>query len=99
MDISWTQLKGKGRLVTYTEVYQPIMEEYRGMVPYLTGVVKLEEGPQIPTMIRNLKFDEVSIGMELEIDFDLNHSPEWPFWPHYFFTTSLKATSFSFNRN
>lgn len=87
-DIEWTELRGKGRLLTYTECHQPIMAEYKSMVPYIIGVVKLEEGPQIPTMMRNLKREDVQIGMELIIDFDTKPSPEWPFWTHYFFIRS-----------
>jgi hypothetical protein len=45
----------------------------------------LTEGPQLPGMIRNLKLEDLRIGMDLEVDFETTVPKEWPRWPRYFF--------------
>jgi len=92
-DLSWIQLKNKGKLLTYTVIYVA-PEEFQHMSPYAIGIIELEKGVRLPGIIRNVKHEDLKVGMELEIDFDTSISSKWPQWPKYFFKppqTTLSA--------
>ncbi len=36
-------------------------------------------------MIKNVKLEDLMIGMELLVDFEATFPKEWPKWPRYFF--------------
>jgi len=86
-NLSWIQLSNKGRLLTYTVIYVA-PEEFQSMVPYALGIIELENGVRLPGIIRNVKHEDLKVGMELEIDFDTTISSTWPQWPRYFFKPS-----------
>jgi len=81
----WVQLQGKGKLLTYTVIHFP-PTQFQALAPYAVGIVKLAEGPQLPGMIRNVKHEDLRIGMDLQVDFESGMLKEWPRWPRYFFT-------------
>lgn len=81
----WQQLGGKGQLLTYTVIHFP-PTQFEAIAPYAVGIVKLFEGPQLPGMIRNVKHQDLKIGMPLQTDFESGVLKEWPRWPRYFFT-------------
>lgn len=83
-DLSWTELSGKGTLVTYTVIHLP-PAQFQALAPYAIGIVELAEGVRLPGMIRNVKFEDLRIGMELQADFDTKIPEQWPQWPRYFF--------------
>lgn len=80
----WTQFKGRGKLLTYTVIHFP-PSQFQALAPYAVGILKLEEGPQLPGMIRNVKLEDLRIGMDLQVDFEVTIPREWPRWPRYFF--------------
>jgi hypothetical protein len=82
--IEWVQLKGDGVLLTYTIIHFP-PTQFLSLAPYAVGIVKLEEGPNLPAMIKNVDFEHLKIGMQLQIDFETAVPEEWPKWPRYFF--------------
>jgi hypothetical protein len=90
-DLEWTQLKGDGKLLTYTVIHVS-PKQFEGMIPYAVGITKLVEGPQLPGMIRNVEIDKIRVGMKLKVDFDTALPSEWPQWPRYYFKPS-EATS------
>ena len=82
--VEWVEFKGKGNLLTYTVIhFPPIL--FQALAPYAVGIMKLEEGPQLPGIIKNVKLEDLEIGMELEVDFETGIPKEWPQWPRYFF--------------
>jgi len=81
----WEQLQGNGQLLTYTIIHFP-PTQFQAIAPYAVGIVKLDEGPQLPGMIRNVKHEDLKIGMKLQTDFESGVFKEWPRWPRYFFT-------------
>jgi uncharacterized OB-fold protein len=86
-DLRWVELKGRGKLLTYTVIHVA-PQQFEAFVPYPIGIVKLEEGPQLLGMIRNIEPSKLKIGMELTIDFEKPSSStqtQWPTWPRYFF--------------
>ncbi len=83
-DLEWTQLKGEGKLLTYTVIHVS-PKEFESMIPYVVGIVKLTEGPQLPGMIRDIEPDKIRVGLKLRVDFDTALPSEWPQWPRYYF--------------
>jgi uncharacterized OB-fold protein len=81
----WVQFQGKGKLLTYTIIHFP-PTQFQALAPYAVGIAKLDEGPQIPGMIRNVKHEDLRIGMHLEVSFESGMLKEWPRWPRYFFS-------------
>ena len=62
------KFSGKGKLRSYTRVY----DAPRGLelqVPYMMGLVKLDEGPSVTAQIVDVKPDELKIGLDLEVIF------------------------------
>jgi uncharacterized OB-fold protein len=82
--LEWSELRGAGKLLTYTIIHFP-PGQFQALAPYAVGIVKLEEGPQLPGMIRNVRLEDVRVGMNLQVDFETATPKEWPRWPRYFF--------------
>jgi uncharacterized OB-fold protein len=83
-DMDWTELPSKGKLVTYTVIHvSPI--QFQEQSPYAVGIVEFGEGVRLPGMIRDVKLEDLRIGMELRTDFETTVPSEWPRWPRYFF--------------
>jgi uncharacterized protein len=74
--LEWMQVSGRGRLHTYTVVYQPANAAFRDDTPYIYAVVQLDEGPRMVSNVVECDLDAVSVDMPLEVLFD-NVTPEW----------------------
>lgn len=83
----WVELKRRGKLLTYTIIHFP-PSQFQALAPYAVGILKLEEGPKLPGMIKNVKLEDLRIGMDLAVDFEATSPKEWPKWPRYFFRTT-----------
>ena len=83
--LSWEELPKLGELLTYTVIHVA-PKQFQSMAPYVVGVVKFEEGAQLPGIIKNVALEAVQVGMSLAVDFDRETmSEEWPQWPRYYF--------------
>jgi uncharacterized protein len=67
-DIDEVSLSRKGKLYTYTEVYQK-PPDYPGEVPYLLGRVYLQDGVFILTQLKARK-EELKVNMDMELVVD-----------------------------
>jgi len=83
-NLTWVQLKGVGKLETFTIIHAA-PPQFQEMIPYVVGIVRLDEGPRLPGMIQNIKPEEVRVGMDLRVDFETTLPSQWPVWPRYFF--------------
>jgi uncharacterized OB-fold protein len=83
-DMKWTELPTRGRLVTYTVIHVS-PAQFQDLAPYAVGVVEFAGGARLPGMIRNVKFEDLKIGMELRAEFEQDVPSEWPQWSRYFF--------------
>jgi len=83
-EVEWTEFRGRGKLLTYTVIHFP-PSQFQALAPYAVGVLKLDDGPQLPGMLRNVKLEDLRIGMNLQVDFETTVPKEWPRWPRYFF--------------
>jgi uncharacterized OB-fold protein len=86
-DLNWVELKGRGKLLTYTIIHVA-PKQFETLAPYAVGIVKLDDGPQLLGMIRGVELDKLKVGMNLTIDFEKASSTpatQWPTWPRYYF--------------
>jgi uncharacterized protein len=74
--LEWMQASGRGRLHTYTVVYQPANAAFRDDTPYIYAVVQLDEGPRMVSNVVQCEIDAVRVDMPLEAIFD-DVTPEW----------------------
>lgn len=75
-DLEWIELKGKGKLVTFSIVHVPptplIAEGHGREKPYAFGVVELEKGARITARLVGFdlkKPEKIQIGMDVEAEF------------------------------
>lgn len=83
-DLSWVELKNKGKLLSYTVIHVSTAQ-FQSMCPYILGIVKLEDGPNLIGMVRGIETSNIEVGMNLTVGFDNNLPCQWPVWPRYFF--------------
>ncbi|MCS7119907.1 MAG: Zn-ribbon domain-containing OB-fold protein [Nitrososphaerota archaeon] len=83
-EMGWTEIKTRGKLITYTVIYVA-PEEFQHLAPYVYGIVELEDGPRLPGIIKGLPNNDAEIGMELEVEFETTAPATWPQWPRYYF--------------
>ena len=82
--MEWVQLKGTGKLLSYSIVYVST-PEFQAQTPYAVGIVELDEGARLSGIVRNVNNDDLRIGMNLVVNYEDTTSQEWPQWPRYFF--------------
>jgi len=85
--MGWIKLKGTGRLLSYSIVHVSTAE-YQAQTPYVVGIVELEEGARLSGVVRDVKHEDLKVGLNLVVDFENSNSEEWPRWPRYFFRVS-----------
>ena len=71
-DTTWIQASGKDTLFTYGIVHRAPHAGFAEDVPFVTAIVKLEEGPKMPTNIvmDNPTPEKLQIDMPLEVVFE-----------------------------
>jgi|SRR5579884_2142412 uncharacterized OB-fold protein len=69
-DIDWVPVTGRGRLHSYTVIYQPANPNFRGDVPYVYALVQLEEGTRMISNVVGCRPEDVRIDMPLVAEFD-----------------------------
>lgn len=72
----WIELKSHGTLLTYTVIHFP-PSQFQALAPYAVGIIKLDQGPQLSGMIKNVKLEDLRIGMSLNVDFETALPKEW----------------------
>jgi uncharacterized OB-fold protein len=67
--VEWEQASGRATLYTYSIVRQNDLPPFPERVPYVAAIVDLEEGPRAMTNVVDTDFEDLEIGMDLEVDF------------------------------
>ncbi|MEM3005036.1 MAG: Zn-ribbon domain-containing OB-fold protein [Candidatus Bathyarchaeia archaeon] len=83
-DFKWLQLSGRGKLQTYSTVHIA-PKAFSPEAPYVVGIVRLEEGVNLPGRVILDKGQETKVGMDLVVDFENPQTVGWPRWPRYLF--------------
>jgi uncharacterized OB-fold protein len=50
--LTWTSLSGRGRLFAWAVVRRPLVKEFAAWVPYVSGLVTLDEDPAVRIVTR-----------------------------------------------
>jgi uncharacterized OB-fold protein len=66
-DLGWIRVSGHAELVTYSVVRRAPSATHQKRVPYVIGIVKLAEGPQLMASIVNVEAIGPTPGMALRI--------------------------------
>ena len=69
-DLEWTAVSGRGRLHSYTVVYQPANPAFRDDVPYIYAMVQLDEGPRMISNLVDCPIEDVEMDMPVSAIFD-----------------------------
>jgi uncharacterized OB-fold protein len=67
-EVEWVELKGKGKLLTYTTVHIA-PTTFAKHVPYTIGIIALDEGPRMMARIVDTVPDGINIGMDVQVVF------------------------------
>lgn len=67
---AWVTASGHGRLVSHTRIHRPPSAAFKPDLPYVVGLVALEEGPRIMVTLRGAAAEMPQIGDALRIRFD-----------------------------
>jgi uncharacterized protein len=68
--VKWEQVSGKATLYTWSVVHQNDLPPFNEKVPYVAAIVDLVEGPRMMTNVVDCDFDELRVGMALQVDFE-----------------------------
>ena len=68
MRTSWRQVSGRGTVYSYTVNYRGD-GPYRTSGPYVLAYVELDEGPRMMTNVVDCPFEDLAMGMALEVTF------------------------------
>ena len=68
-EVEWVPVSGRGTVFSWTEVHQVFLPAYAEDVPFLTGLVALEEDPSIRLATRFVDCDTIAIGQPVEVTF------------------------------
>ncbi len=74
LKLEWTEVSGRGEVITYTIMYQPSFEAYASSVPYILAVIHLAEGPQMMANVLNCPLDAVRVGLPVKVTFEERQS-------------------------
>ena len=90
-DFNWVKLEGIGKLLSYTVIHFST-EQFQSETPYTIGIVKLNEGLNLPGIIRDINPKQIRVGMNLLVDFDTSIPLQWPQWSRYYFKLDTLST-------
>ncbi|MFT4561730.1 MAG: putative OB-fold protein [Gammaproteobacteria bacterium] len=78
---AWRESSGRGEVYTWTVCYMPMSREFETIFPYAVLVVEMEEGVRITAGLRDLDYEELSIGLPVEVIFEpLADGTQLPFF-------------------
>lgn len=83
-DVDWTQLKGTGELRAHTVIHIA-PPQFQSLTPYAVGIVRMDGGPQLFGMIRDVEHKALKRGLRLKLSFEEQKGETWPKWPRYHF--------------
>jgi uncharacterized OB-fold protein len=68
-DIEWVKASGQGKVYSYTVSFRPATPAFMEELPYVIAVIELEEGVRMMSNIVDCDFEDVRIGMPVEVTF------------------------------
>jgi uncharacterized protein len=65
--VDWEEASGQATLYTFSVVHQNDLPPFPERVPYVAAIVDLAEGPRMMTNVVDCPFEELQVGMALEV--------------------------------
>ena len=69
-DLGWRRASGRGRIHSFTTVHRAPGPPFEGDLPYVVGVIELEEGPRMVSRVTGGDPDRLAIGLAVEVAFE-----------------------------
>lgn len=69
-DLSWTELSGDGQLHTFSTVEVDIHSTWGDQAPYTLGIIELEEGVFMVSVVVDCEPAELDIGTSVQVTFN-----------------------------
>jgi uncharacterized OB-fold protein len=69
-DQSWVPVSGRGKILSWVRFHRAYWDSFRAELPYLVGLVGLEEGPMLMSNLVDADPEAISIGLEVEAIFE-----------------------------
>ncbi|MCB2190884.1 MAG: Zn-ribbon domain-containing OB-fold protein [Deltaproteobacteria bacterium] len=66
----WIEASGRGSIYTFAVYHQPFHPAFKDKLPYVVGVVKLDEGPMLLTNIVGCSPDSLACDMPVRVEWD-----------------------------
>ncbi len=67
---AWAQVKGKGKVYSFTTVWRAINPAFQNDVPYVLAIIELDEGVRIPSNIVGCRPEAIRVGMPVKVLFE-----------------------------
>jgi hypothetical protein len=67
--VEWHEAAGEGTLYTWSVIYSNDQPPFSDRVPYVAAIVDLAEGPRMMTNVVDCAFDDLRVGMRLQVTF------------------------------
>lgn len=72
-NLEWFVSKGKGKLYSYTIVNTGAPEDFKQALPYVIGVIDVDEGVRMVSWVVGCEHEDIKCDMDVEVTFkDLN---------------------------
>lgn len=65
--LRWKDASGRGRLKSFSTIHKPGHPGWQPITPYSVGLVELEEGPTMLSLILSTRDEELFVGSPLEM--------------------------------
>jgi uncharacterized OB-fold protein len=84
--LSWEPVAGRARLFSWAVVRNVFLPQYREKVPYVTGLVSLDEDPSVRLVTEIVDFEELEFDQPMEVVFrpltfvGIEHTVMAPLW-------------------
>jgi uncharacterized OB-fold protein len=69
-NFEWARSSGKGKIFSWTVAAQPFLPQFKPIVPYAVVVVELDEGVRMVSWVTDIKPEELTLGMPVEVVFE-----------------------------
>ena len=69
-DHTWTPVSGRGRVFSFTVFRRAYAPQLAAQLPYVVGVIELEEGLRLISNVVGCEPDDVGAGLPVEVCFD-----------------------------
>ncbi len=70
-DAAWELLSGRGTVVSFCIFRHAYNEAWRDRLPYNVALIQLEEGPRMLSNVHGVSPDEIRVGLEVKVAFEV----------------------------